>query len=614
MDLFHLHLAGRSRGGLRANRIMADEDKEKAEKLAAAKKRFEQLKKEQQKKGKKGSGKKKEDKAAKDEAKAEVESAEAAVGDEAGEDKEAPEDDKKPEAETGEDAGETAAKDEEEVSEKPSESKQSKQRSESFRQGSSGPLSPGAEVQDLYKKQAARIEELEKEGKSYKQQQEDGASRLAKAEEELEKLREDSSDVAELKTKSKEAETLKEELASVQRQLSQAQQQAAKNNRRQSTTSPDLSAQLANKTSTIESLELELSNLRNQVNGLQNTLSERDASVKDLEGKVQTAETASDAYKQELEQLKTTLAAFPQKPEGEEGESENETNSKETTDDDQPSKETLTNRITLLESDLHTATTNLTTAQDRAQSLEQKIETLTKLHREATSAQTGKDAELTDLRQQVQQLSHRRERKGNAQDQEAAGDFELDESETETGILQAKIRALEAENFDLRSGVWREKRAALQPGMTDDEAYQHSSPYEDVDLNTSPHRGRRASAALHPPAATPARQSSSFQDVLRSGISAFRGEEQHAASGGGGGGPYTHGRQQSLDLLEDDEGDSFDPEAFRQAQEEEGRKRIERVKEVKRGLEGWKGWRVDLVEQREGLAQTQGAGSGVFEI
>ncbi|KAI7234296.1 hypothetical protein KC330_g4922 [Hortaea werneckii] len=596
---------------------MADEDKEKAEKLAAAKKRFEQLKKEQQKKGKKGGSKKKEDKAAKDEAKAEVEAAEAAVGDEAGEDKEAPEDDKKPGEDKEEDAGETAAKDEE-SSEKPSESKQSKQRSESFRQGSSGPLSPGAEVQDLYKKQAARIEELEKESKSFKQQQDEGASRLAKAEEELEKLREDSSDVAELKTKSKEAETLKEELASAQRQLSQAQQQAAKNNRRQSTASPDLSAQLANKTSTIESLELELSNLRNQVNGLQTSLSERDASVKDLEGKVQTAETASNAYKQEIEELKTTLAASPPKTEGEEGKDEKETNSKENPDDDQPSKETLTTRITLLESDLRTATTNLTTAQDRAQSLEQKIETLTKLHREATSAQTGKDAELTDLRQQVQQLSHRpggEERKGNAQDKDAAGDFELSEDETETGILQAKIRALEAENFDLRSGVWREKRAALQPGMNDDDnAYHPSSAYEDVDLNTSPHRGRRESAALHP-SAPPARQSSSFQDVLRSGISAFRGDE-NGASGGGGGGPYAHGRQQSLDLLEDDDGDSFDPEAFRQAQEEEGKRRIERVREVKRGLEGWKGWRVDLVGQREQAAQMlgQGVGSGVFEI
>ncbi|RMY19246.1 hypothetical protein D0867_04790 [Hortaea werneckii] len=581
---------------------------------------FEQLKKEQQKKGKKGGSKKKEDKATKDEAKAEVEAAEAAVGDETGEDKEAPEDDKKPDEDKEENAGETAAKDEEEVSEKPSESKQSKQRSESFRQGSSGPLSPGAEVQDLYKKQAARIEELEKESKSHKQQQEEGASRLAKAEEELEKLREDSSDVAELKTKSKEAENLKEELASVQRQLSQAQQQAAKNNRRQSTTSPDLSAQLANKTSTIESLELELSNLRNQVNGLQTSLSERDASVKDLEGKVQTAETASDAYKQELEQLQTTLAASPPKTEAEGGKDGKETNSKETADDDQPSKETLTTRITLLESDLRTATTNLTTAQDRAQSLEQKIETLTKLHREATSAQTGKDAELTDLRQQVQQLSHRRggeERKGNAQDKDAAGDFELSEDETETGILQAKIRALEAENFDLRSGVWREKRAALQPGMNDDDdnnTYHQSSAYEDVDLNTSPHRGRRESAALHPTAA-PARQSSSFQDVLRSGISAFRGDENGAS--GGGGGPYAHGRQQSLDLLEDDDGDSFDPEAFRRAQEEEGKKRIERVREVKRGLEGWKGWRVDLVGQREGVAaqmQGQGVGSGVFEI
>lgn len=63
-----------------------------------------------------------------------------------------------------------------------------------------------------------------------------------------------------------------------------------------------------------------------------------------------------------------------------------------------------------------------------------------------------------------------------------------------------------------------------------------------------------------------------------------------------------------------EDGDDFDPEAFRLAQEEEAKRRIERVKEVKRGLEKWKGWRVDIAEMRQG-----GLGGGrecgpVFEV
>ena len=68
-----------------------------------------------------------------------------------------------------------------------------------------------------------------------------------------------------------------------------------------------------------------------------------------------------------------------------------------------------------------------------------------------------------------------------------------------------------------------------------------------------------------------------------------------------------------MGLLSDDD-DGFDEEAFRLAQEEDAKRRIERVKEVKRGLEQWKGWRLDLVDVRAG-----GIGAGrecgpVFEI
>jgi hypothetical protein len=70
-------------------------------------------------------------------------------------------------------------------------------------------------------------------------------------------------------------------------------------------------------------------------------------------------------------------------------------------------------------------------------------------------------------------------------------------------------------------------------------------------------------------------------------------------------------RNQSMGLLSED---GFDEEAFRLAQEEDAKRRIERVKEVKRGLDQWKGWKLDLVDVRAG-----GVGAGrecgpVFEV
>jgi hypothetical protein len=464
------------------------------------------------------------------------------------------------------------------TSRKMSISVQSKQRSESFRQGTA-PLSPGVEVQDLYRKQAARIEELEKESRTYREQNEEGTARLAKAEEELESLREGSSDMADLKTKAKDADRLRAELTSVQRQLAQAQQSAKGSSRRVSGTSPDLTEQLDSKTSTIESLELEMSNLRNQMNSLQTTIAERDASAKELEERAVAAESSTESVKQELDALKVSIA-FP----SDETKAANE------------DPEALTKRITVLESGLRTANINLDAAAKRATSLEQKIEALTKLHRDANAVSQAKDKELTELRTQLR----RRERASHVRD---ASEFELGEEETETGALQARIRALEAENFDLRRGVWKEKRAELQPGMDDDS--RPSPEYEDVDLNGpySPHASKGMAS----------RHTSSFQDVITSGISAFTGRPREPARGHGYSQSQAQGRKQSLGLLSED-GDEIDPEVFRLAQEEESKRRIERVKEVKRGLEKWKGWRVDITEMRQG-----GVGGGrecgpVFEI
>lgn len=89
---------------------------------------------------------------------------------------------------------------------------QSKMRSSSFRQ--TGALSPGMFSPDgdtapeIYRKQATRIEELEKENKRLAKEASDGEKRWKKAEEELEDLRDADGDVKAAAGSSEEVEKL----------------------------------------------------------------------------------------------------------------------------------------------------------------------------------------------------------------------------------------------------------------------------------------------------------------------------------------------------------------------------------------------------------------------
>lgn len=137
----------------------------------------------------------------------------------------------------------------------------------------------------------------------------------------------------------------------------------------------------------------------------------------------------------------------------------------------------------------------------------------------------------------------------------------------------------------------------MQPGMDDSHP---SSGFDDVDLSSATSLSRGPSQSHR--AAGHHGGGSSFQDVINSGISAFTGSaprrsSSHTARAGGA------PRKQSVGLLSDDGDDdfAFDEDAFRLAQEEEARNRIERVKEVKRGLENFRGWRVDIVDMRAGM-------------
>lgn len=69
------------------------------------------------------------------------------------------------------------------------------------------PLSAdGDSVQELYRKQSTRIEELEKDNKRLEKELEDASGRWRKTEEQLEDLRETSVDTAELEDKLGKAE------------------------------------------------------------------------------------------------------------------------------------------------------------------------------------------------------------------------------------------------------------------------------------------------------------------------------------------------------------------------------------------------------------------------
>ena len=111
----------------------------------------------------------------------------------------------------------------------PSLSLQSRMRSTSFRRtsGSQGPLSPttssknpnlpalspdGDAVTEIYRKQAFRLDELERENKRLAREVETAESRWRKTEEELEELRENSGQAAELKARAEKADSRLDEI------------------------------------------------------------------------------------------------------------------------------------------------------------------------------------------------------------------------------------------------------------------------------------------------------------------------------------------------------------------------------------------------------------------
>ncbi|CRK47684.1 hypothetical protein BN1723_007703 [Verticillium longisporum] len=165
----------------------------------------------------------------------------------------------------------------------------------------------------------------------------------------------------------------------------------------------------------------------------------------------------------------------------------------------------------------------------------------------------------------------------------AAATDGVDELENEERLrLEKKVRDLESENHDLRRGLWQDKRRQLSGGQ--DVASPGGGGFQDVDLGgASPLAGRRHGQ----------HGGGGLGEFFQSGINALTG----------------HGGDED-GFLEDDDMD-FDEDAFRQAQADDAKARLERIKDIKRGLKNWEGWRLDLVEIRRGGEEGHGE---VFEV
>lgn len=330
-------------------------------------------------------------------------------------------------------------------------------------------------------------------------------------------------------------------------------------------------------------------------------LSEQTTKNNELQSRVSTLEIALQKAEQEARSTKTELSDLKTNLDkaGEQAEKEGS---------DRDSAQT---RVAQLEAELGAANRKASDSISRAELLEKKIETLTQLHRDndarnQTRLQEHKkvEREATELRTRITGLSNENARLREAEQRRRKADLGSIEDtsvqellDEERDKLLANVRELEEENFELRRGVWRDRRRDMQPPIEDQsDSYSatrnNSSGFDDVDLS-----GHAASRQ-----ALPNRNHSSFQDVIQSGISAFTGQNPaHRRSDAASRPKPRQGSLASLDEFEIDE------DAFRLAQEDEAKKRIERVREVKRGLVAYKGWRADVVDVRVGMG-------GVFEI
>ncbi|KAG0154262.1 hypothetical protein PDIDSM_1642 [Penicillium digitatum] len=497
----------------------------------------------------------------------------------------------------------------------PSLSIQSKMRSSSFRKtsishGSTSPspsaalkspaqsLPPltgdGESVHEVFRKQSTKIEELEKENKRLEKELSDETMRWRKTEEQVEDLREASVDGVVLREQLKKAEekvasieSMKEEIASLQRQNSQLQTRSHRNTSATESPPAELVRQLESKSATIESMELEISNLRAQIASQTTSNDAHESQVAALEEEALT-QASEKAVKDGVDKISTEIL------------------------------------IENLQREIEEYKNERSESEKKIETLDKKLQAMGNLHKETEARHQTRireseksDREIALMRKKIASIENENlrlreesDRIGTRQIGGSADDDALDELEDEERQrLERRIRELEGEVFDLRRGVWQEKRQEMEhypdngPSPASGDA---ANAFDDVDLvGGRPDHARRRSNAHQ--------QHSSFSTVLSSGLAAFTGSTGNRARASSSNPSHPPGTRGSLELVsEENFDDEFDEDAFARAQaEEEGRKRVEWMRDIKSKLRDWNGWRLDLVDSRAGA---EGAGVGMGEI
>ncbi|KAK5072881.1 hypothetical protein LTR64_000709 [Lithohypha guttulata] len=479
----------------------------------------------------------------------------------------------------------------------PSVSMQSKMRSASFRQGAA-PTSPAADEDfpDIYRKQMARIEELERENKRLAQEAEESRARWHRKEEELEELREKATEQKGGDKDNEEVQKLRSEIDTLRRN-SRHSISVPKPKPNEDTGS--LRQELESKEATVSDMQLEISRLRSQVSALTTSGKDENEQISALQESLQRSEALTAKLQTELADVKKAL---------------NRASEKAVVDStERTSRET---KIKSLERELSESQAAQNEADQKRETLEKKVEAMNKLYREAEQRNGPKLAQFEAMSKELALLKAKleatekdnlrlREARKHRMSGDGADEGLADLEEEERKKLEKQIRDLESENFDLRRGVWRDKRREMQPNLSMDQDAD-GNDFDEVDLNASGANTRKGSA-LYPPT-QPQTRHSGFAQVLNSGLAAFRTSTTSPDSQAQ---RQQAGRPRNDSLLEDFDDEAFDENAFAAAQrEEEMRKMVEHVREVKKGLKQWQGWRLDLVD----LRRSGGGGMNFGEI
>jgi chromosome segregation ATPase len=310
-------------------------------------------------------------------------------------------------------------------------------------------------------------------------------------------------------------------------------------------------------------MEIEISQLKARIERQESGSSSEKEQVTALEEKLARAESAAGKAQRELQDVKKNLERTTEKAVREGSE--------------RSSAET---KVKTLERESEEARTERDELAKKVEGLEKKVATLTTLHKEQDSRlqalkkeKEKAEADVKELKTQVEKLESENVKLKSRKSTEGGGGLDdegVDELENEERLrLEKRIRSLESEVHELRSGAWIEKRREMEAT---------SPAFQDVDLSGNPLS----------PSANRKGHAGGISDFFTSGLNAL--------AGGG-----------NDEFLEDDDVD-FDEDAFRKAHEDEAKNRLERIKEIKRSLKHWEGWRLDLVDLR------RGGGEGVGEV